>query len=848
MRRILNSSTGLQRLCWCVALVITLPADAQQFTNVTALMPFNDQLSSSAFYGAGITVIDLDNDGWDDVVVPRMNQSAVWYHNVGGVFVRQELIPSSADVKSIIFSDADRDGDYDAAVISRNSSYKFFENEGGVFEWNQSCGIQSPDNSGGYGCTWGDVNNDGYSDLYVCSYNTLSNSLFINQGNGTFLDLASVYDVDNGVPVTNFSFQASILDLDFDGDQDIHVINDRFPIDALFLKTGAQHFSDIAASCGLNEDVDSMSSSICDYDHDGDYDIYVTSTALQGNFLFEDQGGLMFEDVGGELGLSVHLLCWGALWIDVDNDSWDDLYICSAAGSNVANPVYRNNSGDFSLMTDFANQHPGYSSYAVAKGDFNKDGYYDIVVATESMPVQFYYNNGGANRWLNITLEGVNSNPDGLGAWIEYWLGESRMIRQFRSGENYLSQNSQHEIIGLKGHTTLDSLKVHWPSGQVDGYYHIPTNQYLHLVEGELWSGEIETSTPFICEGQSAELSVNNAVQVFWNNGATEQFIAVSEPGEYQAWWVGADGLLHQTPSVELHESGLDPVQMNEVHPSCFNSEDGAIELISSNTWSVATWSNGAEGTALTGLSPGMYSFQGIADSGCPFALTVALSAPDSLVAVWASSSVDCHGESSGEIQIIEIIGGSGETGFWLTDEWGDMVNPDQLPFGEYWLTIFDEQGCSAVDTILVSQPAPLSMEVSVSEDQALVQVAGGVPPYGYIWNGQEVDDPPFMLVEGLNSLQVFDAAGCAVEEWLDYTAQQVREGESQSQRLNVINGAWIWTGQYPLASLKLWDCQGRLILSVTDTRQIPMLESGVYVGLGIDQMGGRFPVRVLIP
>jgi hypothetical protein len=810
-------------------------------------MGLSDQISTSAFYGSGITVIDLDKDGWDDVVVPRMNMPVVWYRNLGGTFERIELMDVSGDTKSVVFADADRDGDLDAAVGSRTDSHGYFMNNGsGTFTRMNSSGVNSPVLSGGYGCSWGDIDQNGYSDLYVCSYNALPNSLFMNQGDGTFVDEAEEYGVTNGAPVSNYCFQSNILDIDFDGDQDLHVINDREPIDALYVKTGSGMYSDEAAVRGLNGMIDSMSSSISDYDHDGDYDIYVTNTMLNGNCLFRDNGNLMYTNVSSLLGLSVHMLSWGALWVDVDNDTWDDLYVCTAGIIGSTNPVFRNQGGVFSLMTDFADFHPGYSSYAVAKGDFNRDGYSDLVVAAEGMPVQFYYNNGGNNHWLKVALQGVASNPDGYGAWIEYWVNQQRLIRYFRSGENYLSQNSQHEILGLGQWPVLDSMKIHWPSGQVDEYFQIPADHELVLIEGEPWSGVVVSSAESICQGQSVQLSFADATEVYWNNGTQGATSDVFEPGVYQVWWVGQDGLLQWSHPLELPLNSLDSVQVSITGPTCADTNDGSIAIVSDYNWTTAIWSTGVIGPVISGIGEGVFGFTGYTAQGCLYHHVAVIESPDPMGVEWTAQPASCFGGNDGLIEVTGVEGGTGPFSVEVTDEYG--IVQSALAAGDWWLWVTDESGCVWMDTVQVYQPEQVSINLTTSQNQVLADVSGGIPPYDYFWNEESGSESGSNLINGVNTLVVTDAMGCTVEMTFDFTLVTISENEGSSPRLIPIHGIWHWTGSTPVASVRILDITGRLLVEENQPERITLSDAGVYLAQVVDESGKMFVFQIHSP
>ncbi|RMG55645.1 MAG: hypothetical protein D6722_27575 [Bacteroidetes bacterium] len=94
----------------------------------------------------------------------------------------------------------------------------------------------------------------------------------------------------------------------------------------------------------------------------------------------------------------------------------------------------------------------------------------------------------GANHWLKVRLRGTVSNRDGIGSWIELWAGGQRQIRYTQCGTSYMGQNSFDEIFGLGNLTAVDSVKVRWPSGQVDVHTGLTIDRRWVLVEGQVQS------------------------------------------------------------------------------------------------------------------------------------------------------------------------------------------------------------------------------------------------------------------------------------------------------------------------------------------------------------------------
>jgi len=212
----------------------------------------------------------------------------------------------------------------------------------------------------GFSAVAADVDGNGLSDIYVCSYNHYGtvmpnswhkatngtpNLLFVNRGDGTFEQVAADWGVEDG----RWSYAAGFVDIDEDGDQDLYVAND-FGENALYRNDGGR-FSDVAAEMGIVDPGFGMGVSFGDYDNDGDFDLHVTnmsSTAgnrilkllypehheiretlgkqAAGNSLYENEGDGTFREVTGEIGGLSGGWAFGGGFVDFDNDGWQDLY------------------------------------------------------------------------------------------------------------------------------------------------------------------------------------------------------------------------------------------------------------------------------------------------------------------------------------------------------------------------------------------------------------------------------------------------------------------------------------------------------------------------------------------
>jgi len=262
-----------------------------------------------------------------------------------------------------LFLDYDNDGDIDLFLATVGNQV-LLENRlipDGVLQFldrSIEAGVSIP--ADGFSAVAADVNGDGFQDIYVASYNRYGivmpnswnqatngtpNLLFLNQGDGTFREVAEEWGVND----SRWSYAAAFADIDGDGDQDLYVAND-FGENGLYLNEG-NGFREAAAERGVLDPGNGMGVAFGDFDNDGDLDLHVTnmsSTAgnrilsrlypdadpedlvlkklAAGNSLFANDGSGGFEDVTQEVGGLSAGWAFGGGFIDFDNDGWEDIY------------------------------------------------------------------------------------------------------------------------------------------------------------------------------------------------------------------------------------------------------------------------------------------------------------------------------------------------------------------------------------------------------------------------------------------------------------------------------------------------------------------------------------------
>ncbi|MCZ6787150.1 MAG: VCBS repeat-containing protein [Planctomycetota bacterium] len=304
-----------------------------------------------AAYGAATA--DVDGDGRMDVFSTGHDTNRLYLNRGNGKFAMVE-VKTPRQATAPLFLDYDNDGDPDL-FLSANGKQMLLENRQGKFvDVSAEAGVDKA--TIGFSAVAGDINGDGFPDIYVTAYNNygpvapaswdnarngLPNLLFVSQGDGTYVEAAKTWQVAGN----RWSYAAQFIDINGDGKLDLYVANDFGAGNAFYIHKG-DHFVDAAAAWGVTDNGYGMGVSFGDFDNDGDFDLHVTRMSSKagnrildrlqgvdglrplasGNSLLENVRGKSFRDISKTAGPFPAGWGWGGGFLDIDNDGLLDLH------------------------------------------------------------------------------------------------------------------------------------------------------------------------------------------------------------------------------------------------------------------------------------------------------------------------------------------------------------------------------------------------------------------------------------------------------------------------------------------------------------------------------------------
>jgi hypothetical protein len=386
---------------------------------------------------------DVNNDGAPDLFVANHSEGNWLYLNNNDPpsttftqVTEGDAVSGTGNSQSCAMVDYDSDGNLDLFVTNYDETNWLFNGNGdGTFtKVTSGAGLIITDADHSLGQAWGDIDGNGYLDLFVANKMD-ANSLYLNNGDGSFTK------VTDGpvVASANYSNSGSFADFDNDGDLDLWVGT----------------FADTAAVDRLYEN---------QYDLDNGF-VEVTSGAI-----------------GMDAGFSVD-----SAWADIDLDGDLDLFVVERFGNNR---LYLNSGPNgFDKVTEGALVSDGdVVGQGAAFADIDGDGDLDLFVASYYDDTNFLYQNeGGTNSWITVELKGELSNRSAIGARVAALatIGDASVwqTREVEGKNSFYGQGSLDVELGLGDATVVNEIRIDWPMTGVQILTNVAVNQLLSVHE-----------------------------------------------------------------------------------------------------------------------------------------------------------------------------------------------------------------------------------------------------------------------------------------------------------------------------------------------------------------------------
>jgi hypothetical protein len=446
--------------------------------------------------GQGVTVGDIDNDGYPDLFLTCYGKPNVLYHNESDGKGGRRFV--------------------DITVKAGLGSHPDWQTRP---NWSTSAAFL-------------DYNNDGRLDLFVCSYVKIDLAnypkcqnaartrlgpcapklfegtrcvLYRNNGDNTFTDVSHEAGIDQ--PGAK-ALGVIALDLDDDGLIDIFVANDGMP-NFLFHNRGNGRFDSLGpvSGCAVNlagTPLGFMGVDADDLDGDGRPDLFVTAFAHETNTFFRNEGNCQFLDATQATGLgppSWAMLAFGTCFLDVDRDGSLDIAVVNGHVSRHIddegdpNNTFRQKAQLFlndgrGRFRDISHLAGAYFQEArvgrgLAYADYDNDGHMDLAISNSGEAAVLLHNESKTpNHWIRLELRGTRSNRDAVGAKVTLHVANRKLVRHRKGGGSYCSAHDPRLLVGLGSSRKVEKVEVRWPSGTIQQFGPLEADRGYRLTEG----------------------------------------------------------------------------------------------------------------------------------------------------------------------------------------------------------------------------------------------------------------------------------------------------------------------------------------------------------------------------
>lgn len=451
----------------------------------------------------GIAVGDYDNDGFPDVFVSGYGVCAL-YRNLCGrpnSGSRDSEKGTSSQFTSPIFEDVTK-----RAGVGARHPYEMVT-----------------------ACAFVDFDNDGLLDLFAgryivfrpetiryCMYRGIKEGcgvknydpdfprVYHNLGGGRFKDVTVAWGFDSS---HGRCLGVAVCASDSGAGAWLYAANDELAGD-LFIPSG-KRYRNIGTTSGTAYNRDGLTQGGMgvdwgDYNADGRPDLAVATFQNEPKSLYRNDNGELFTETGGSMGIAAETTAfvgWTTRFFDYDNDGYLDLLFTNGhtqvnvskiePDRTYAQPMqlFHNEGGRrFRLRNGFAGSEfdRGINGRGGAFGDFDNDGRVDALLVDEEGPAILLRNERSSpGGWIGVSLVGVKSNRDGIGARVTVFTGSKRLVRDQSLCGGYISAHDPRLHFGVGESQSIDRIEVRWPSGHKDTLKNPPINAYVTVTEGK---------------------------------------------------------------------------------------------------------------------------------------------------------------------------------------------------------------------------------------------------------------------------------------------------------------------------------------------------------------------------